>query len=118
MSEAVYLAKQNELKFPGGLGHGLYEIQDSRTAKLGVTKDEADRARALSCSYYDVCRGNFRHDISVTKLNEQIMAFGPSLTSPKAIEVWKHCADGSGWPALRQQVFVRPPMLRQAKVKP
>jgi hypothetical protein len=116
MSDAEYQAKQAALKFPGGLGHGLYEIQDKRT--VGVTPDEAERARKLSCSYYDVCRGNLRHGISVAKLNEEIMAFGPSLTTPEAIKIWKHCVNGSAWPALISQgAFVKPPLLRQAKVK-
>ncbi len=115
MSLPVYQAKQVTLKFPGGLGHGLYEIQDKRT--VGVTPDEAKRARELSCFYYDVCRGNPRKG-SVMQLNEQIMAFGPSLTTPEAIKIWKHCVNGSAWPALISQgAFVKPPLLRQAKVK-
>ncbi|MDB4939204.1 MAG: hypothetical protein JWP87_6176 [Labilithrix sp.] len=107
MSLPVYAAKQAALKFPGGLGHGLYEIQDKRT--VGVTPDEAERARSLSCSYYDVCRGNFRKDISVVKLNKAIMEFGPSLTSPAAIKIWRHCCNGSAWPALVQQAVPRQP---------
>ncbi len=112
--DPVYLAKQNDLKFPGGLGHGLYEIQDVRTKKEGVTDAEADRARKLSCAYYDCCRGVFRNGMSLLKLNEEIMAFGPSLTSRAAKAIWKHAGDGSNWGPLKQQGFVKPPMLRQA----
>ena len=104
MSLPEYQEKQAKLKFAGGLGHGLYEIQDKRTK--GVKPAEAVRARKLSCFYYDVCRGDSRKG-NVTKLNLEIMAFGPSLNSPEAIEIWKHCVNGSAWPALIQQAAER-----------
>jgi hypothetical protein len=101
VTEQKYLARQHQLKFPGGLGHTLYDIQDARTLS---TKEEKDTARALACDYNDGCREQFRGDMTLRKLNDAIMSFGATLTSIEAKAHWKHGVEGCGWAPLQQQL--------------
>lgn len=106
VSESVYLDTQARMMFPGGLGHALYVMQDSRTKQYGVTKEEADKARSLSLCYYDWCRGGDpkpRNGWGKVKLNAAILSFGAGLTSAKAKEIWKEAAMESGWATLMAQ---------------
>jgi hypothetical protein len=105
VSEEEYLRRQSELRFPGGLGHALYDIQDPRTLS---TKEEADAARALACDYNDGCRGKFRGFMTLKKLNETIMGFASKLSSVEATEHWKQACFGSGWKPLQDQAHAKP----------
>lgn len=102
ISEAGYLARQHALKFPGGLGHALYEIQDSRTR---AWPEEADAARTIACAYNDGCRGKFFDGWTVPKLNTAIMGFAATLKSVKAKKIWKHASAESGWGPLKDQAI-------------
>ena len=53
-TESEYNTIQSQLMFPGGLGHGLYDIQD--VARSKATMQEGDLARELCLDYNDACR--------------------------------------------------------------
>jgi len=96
VSEAAYVALQNKHKFPGGLQHALYDIQD--VARSKATPEEGNLARELCLDYNDACRGQFRNT-TLEDLNKRIQEFGGKLTTAKARELWTHVVDGSGWKA-------------------
>jgi hypothetical protein len=100
----AYRKMQNRLRFPGGLGHALYDISDTRRAK--TTEEEGDRARSLASDYNDACRDQFRHT-NLIELNQRIMDFGGTLTTPKAKDLWKHAISQSGWSALARQAHAK-----------
>ncbi|HEY4215525.1 MAG TPA: hypothetical protein VGM67_00220 [Gemmatimonadaceae bacterium] len=89
-----YAGFQTRLKFPGGLGHALYDIQD--TARSKASKAEGDWAREMACNYNDACRGNFRMR-SLEELNKDIKEMASRLTSDVAKKLWKHAVEGSAW---------------------
>lgn len=94
VSAAEYSELQTRLRFPGGLGHALYDIQD--TARSKATTAEGDWARELALDYNDACRGVFRNS-SVEHLNERIKQGAGRLTSTVAKDLWKHAVEGSCW---------------------
>jgi hypothetical protein len=94
VSPAEYSALQTRLKFPGGIGHALYDIQDTGRSKR--TFEEGNLARELALDYNDACRGNFRN-ASLDQVNERIKKGASVLTSDKAKELWKHAIEGSEW---------------------
>jgi hypothetical protein len=96
VSPPEYSALQSRLKFPGGLGHALYDIQD--TARSKCTKDEGDWARLLALDYNDACRGTFTHT-TLDQLNARIMAGSAALTTANAKALWHHAVEGSEWTA-------------------
>jgi hypothetical protein len=93
VSEAAYGVLQGKHKFPGGLGHSLYDIQDPRA---GAEGDEADRARKLASDYNDACRGQYRKN-TLQGLNKEIQEFGKTLKTQKPKDLWKHDVEGCGW---------------------
>jgi hypothetical protein len=97
-SEAKYAELQSQHRFPGGLGHALYDIQDPRS---GTTEAERNLARTLCSDYCDACRGQFRSPTSpnVEALNKRIQEFGRELKSANAVLLWKHGLDSCGWNA-------------------
>lgn len=93
-TETEYVKLQKKHKFPGALGHSLYDIQD--VARSKTTPEEGNLARELCLDYNDACRGQFR-STSLEALNKRIQEFGRKLTSATAKELWKHDVDGCGW---------------------
>jgi hypothetical protein len=93
-SESEYSEMQLRLKFPGALGHALYDIQD--TARSKATTEEGKLALDLCLDYNDACRGQFRKN-SLTDLNQRIHDFESNLTSSVAKDLWHHCVEGCGW---------------------
>lgn len=93
-TESEYHEVQNRLKFPGGLGHALYDIQDVGRSK--ATAEEGNLARELCLDYNDACRGQYRAT-TLTELNRRIHEFPKSLTSAAAKDLWKHAVEGCGW---------------------
>lgn len=85
---------QDKLRFPGGLGHGLYDI--SEWTKSNATEAEGTLAAQLGLDYYDACRGKVS-PIGVTILNTKLTAFGSKITSKAARDLWDHALAGSGW---------------------
>ncbi len=98
IGDAGYAALQNRLKFPGGLGHAMYDIQD--TARSNAGDREAEWARELSLDYNDACRGEFRgpSSKSVDQLNDRIRRGWGRLT-PNGIadKLWGKALEESGW---------------------
>ncbi len=102
VGDAGYAAMQKRLGFPGGLGHAMYDIQD--TARSKCSESEAEWARALSLDYNDACRGQFRGELSksVEQLNERIRGGWGRLTpNGTAEKLWEHAVSGSDWTAYR-----------------
>jgi hypothetical protein len=94
LGESDYIKLQAKHRFPGALGHSLYDIQDIERSKC--TPEEGNLARVLALDYNDACRGQFRKT-SLDELNNRIQQFGRNLTTAKAKELWKHDVDGSSW---------------------
>ena len=94
-SNSEYFEVQNRLKFPGGLGHALYDIQD--VARSKATAEEGNLARELCLDYNDACRGQFRFGNTLVELNRRIREFGSSLKSANAKKLWKDAVEGCGW---------------------
>ena len=102
IGDAGYAALQDRLRFPGGLGHAMYDIQD--VARSKATQSEADWARELSLDYNDACRGEFRGESSksVEQLNERIRGGWGRLTPHgPADKLWEHAMSESGWTGYR-----------------
>ncbi len=95
VSESEYTELQTRLRFPGGLGHALYDIQD--TARSKATTAEGNWARVLALDYNDACRGNFRM-CTLEQLNDRIRLGASQLTSTVARDLWHHAVEGSAWP--------------------
>ena len=95
VSEAEYTEFQMRLKFPGGLGHALYDIQD--TARSKASAAEGNWARTLALDYNDACRGQFRC-CTLEQLKQRINEGARQLTSDIAKKLWKHAIEESGWP--------------------
>jgi hypothetical protein len=95
VTEAEYVEFQTRLRFPGGLGHALYDIQDIARSK--ATPAEGNWARELALDYNDACRGQHR-PCTVAQLNERILDAKNHLTSDIAKKLWKHAVEGSAWP--------------------
>ena len=94
LSATEYAEQQQTLKFPGGLGHALYDIQDVK--RSNVTTEEGDWARTLALNYNDACRGQFRNT-TLAELNQDIHNARNIWTSTNAIDLWQHAVEGSGW---------------------
>ena len=94
LSATEYAEQQQTLKFPGGLGHALYDIQDVK--RSNVTTEEGDWARTLALNYNNACRGQFRNT-TLAELNQDIHNARNIWTSTNAIDLWQHAVEGSGW---------------------
>lgn len=95
VKEEAYRALQTKMKFPGGMGHALYDISDS--GRCGSTPAEGKWCEDLALDYYDACRGQFRMT-TLQRLNAQLMETGPRLGTPKAVEYWNHAVHAAAWP--------------------
>jgi hypothetical protein len=93
-SEPEYNELKNRLKFPGGLGHALYDMQD--VGRSHTDAKEAEVAQVLCLDYNDACRGSFKCT-TLDELNRRISEFKDRLTSAVAKHLWEHAVKGCGW---------------------
>lgn len=106
VSATGYEQIKNRLKFPGGLGHAFYDIQDGERSV--ATAAEQKLARDLSLDYNDASRGVFRDGSTLVKLNERLVGFWSKLTTEFAKGLWKKAVEGSDtWPELRRSLTLK-----------
>lgn len=90
VSVAQYEDRRRKARFPGGLGHALYDIQDDRSK---ASKEDKDKARALALDYNDLCRNGDRKP-TIQDINSRIRAM--SFKSVFAIIHWNDAVAGCG----------------------
>lgn len=87
---AQYEDRRRKAMYPGGLSHALYDISDDR---FDASKEDKDKALALSLDYNDLCR-NLDRKPNLADINSRIRSL--RFTSKNAIAHWQEAVDGSG----------------------